>query len=1406
MVAMGVVLAAIAIGLCSTAGAIKPKLPLDLEISAGDAELALGKNIPVRLVLVPQEDIAQAEIEFVVELGDVQITGPRSLWIGSLPALEPQNAGTSVCLTGRSKSAVRAVVHALDGSGRCLFSVSKALLFAASGDEVASGSEGFIALQLDAAKRGEASGASTKAVYDLEANEIIAGGAASQIEVSGGDAKAGNITVNGTVLWTDSAGNTHPARCITVEIRDANAGGTSELVATVTTGTNGAFNTVVDNTDSDGSTGRDVFVRVCAAGTHGRVVRYGAETEVQRIDSATTNDVAEGATLTVNVTANNTDDNNRAFSVVDALYTITQYASWLGALPPQIDIRFPGDGSYYSESNGNITLVRDDWADWDIVHHEFGHYFMRKNGIDGTFGGNHALTQNMSETKGKETGTWFGWGEGFPTYFGTSGQMNQNASTLSIPNVGDSTYSDTIDSTLNYSLEANNPSMGTGEDNELSNQRILWDLYDARADGRDEVALGERTVFNLANGSKTKTLSAFWNALIAAKASMLDTVRYGQIFMEHRVAPEPQSPADGTVFAGGAAPPSFQWLPRGGGPTYRLNKFKVQFWDSDLTTKIFESPEVNASPWTPSAADWTTILAGDDLVKWVVTGCNSSAPETGWYVSGARTIGGVDIGFVIDDTGSMSEEISGVRSALSTFITSLRASGKTPSINLITFKDGVTSRVTSKDLDVVQGAVSALYASGGGDCPEASVQALNLARQNVKWGGRVLFATDADPHRGLNIAGAISMLRAKSIRVDVLLSGSCSEGYSKALWSADLEGSDSTAVTAGSCNHEPHDDGQRIPPDCDDCGDPIIPPESIVLPYGAIAVFSSMAAETGGAFNFIPDVNYWSGSGTTRYNNTANNLMMGAAFPTLPTVTQNKGNCGTTVNIEITGSSTNFNASSALTFVGGGVTVNDGYATSATTYVANISIAEDAEQGFRDVVITTDLGDGTTEEAVGTGAFEILGMLGGATVTSVLPTKGFLGQTLDVIVTGTGTHFDATSAVDFGAGITVNSWTATDATNGVANITIDTENGTLGYHSLTVSTGDEWADENVIGPFLVSSLELTKAVATVESITPNRGGRGRTLDVAIVGNNTNFEAGATAASFSGTGITVNSTTVTDATHATVNITIDSNAPVGIRDVTMNTGSEVAAKLDAFYVENAAPTANAGPDQTVDAGEGTVSVTLDGSGSQDPDGAVVVYEWSGTPDPADVVGPTVVLAPGEYTFTLVVVDDLGARSEADTVVITVTGGGPEPEPVTYTLTITVLGQGSTDPTAGTHTYPEGTVVQVTAMSKKPTMPSWTVPFSPEGTIVDVTAIPAWRYSFTEWQGDATGNAATITVTMDGDKNVTAVFTKKGLFSCFGGSIDVDPGATGANAILLGLICASLTLWPLLTRSRRRVEAQ
>lgn len=88
--------------------------------------------------------------------------------------------------------------------------------------------------------------------------------------------------------------------------------------------------------------------------------------------------------------------------------------------------------------------------------------------------------------------------------------------------------------------------------------------------------------------------------------------------------------------------------------------------------------------------------------------------------------------------------------------------------------------------------------------------------------------------------------------------------------------------------------------------------------------------------------------------------------------------------------------------------------------------------------------------------------------------------------------------------------------------------------------------------------------------------------------------------------------------------------------------------------NQLPLANAGSDQIVTDtdGNGSESVTLDGSASSDPDGSITSYSWSAA-DSVLAIGtsPIVDLPTGIHIITLVVTDNEGATA-TDTVTVTV----------------------------------------------------------------------------------------------------------------------------------------------------------
>ena len=133
-------------------------------------------------------------------------------------------------------------------------------------------------------------------------------------------------------------------------------------------------------------------------------------------------------------------------------------------------------------------------------------------------------------------------------------------------------------------------------------------------------------------------------------------------------------------------------------------------------------------------------------------------------------------------------------------------------------------------------------------------------------------------------------------------------------------------------------------------------------------------------------------------------------------------------------------------------------------------------------------------------------------------------------------------------------------------------------------------------------------------------------------------------------------------------------------------------------QNNAPSANAGPDQSLEVG---AQVTLNGGESSDPDGDAITYEWelSSTPSDSDAaLSDTTAQSPtftadviGDFVVQLVVSDGT-VSSEPDTVTVAVVAGNEPPvagagpdQSVNTGDTVTLDGSESLDPDEDLITY-------------------------------------------------------------------------------------------------------------------------
>jgi hypothetical protein len=267
-------------------------------------------------------------------------------------------------------------------------------------------------------------------------------------------------------------------------------------------------------------------------------------------------------------------------------------------------------------------------------------------------------------------------------------------------------------------------------------------------------------------------------------------------------------------------------------------------------------------------------------------------------------------------------------------------------------------------------------------------------------------------------------------------------------------------------------------------------------------------------------------------------------------------------DVNLTGLFTHFNSTgctlinpcSTASF-GSGITVGPVTATSPTQASVSVTIAPGATIGSRNVTVTTG-----TETASMTGGFSVLA--GIPAITTVAPTSGQAGTTLNVVINGQFTTFQAGfSTVSLGSGITVNfipnsSVTLTQLT---ANITI-AANATVGNRDVSVTT-------NGTTQTLSNGFAVTAGTPAITQISPNFGNPGQTnLTITLTGQYTNWTTastvtigtaadGITVVGAAGPGLPGPVVTAT-ATSITVKVNIAAGAPVGPAGVSVSTGESV----------------------------------------------------------------------------------------------------------------------------------------------------------------------------------------------------------------------------------------------------------
>ena len=235
-------------------------------------------------------------------------------------------------------------------------------------------------------------------------------------------------------------------------------------------------------------------------------------------------------------------------------------------------------------------------------------------------------------------------------------------------------------------------------------------------------------------------------------------------------------------------------------------------------------------------------------------------------------------------------------------------------------------------------------------------------------------------------------------------------------------------------------------------------------------------------------------------------------------------------------------------------------------------------------------------------------------------------------------------------------------------------------------------------------------------------------------------------SYSWTQIAGTAVTLTGADTAIPSFTApDTPATLAFKlTVTDDKGATASDRVN--VVVHLAPSANAGPDRTVLT---NASVSLDGTGSSDPDGTISSYSWTQTAGTSVTLAGSVTATPSftapstseTLTFELTVTDDRGATA-SDSIQVTVTqppvANAGNDQLVLAGSPVSLDGTGSSDPdgTIVSYSWTQTAGTSVILTGADTSMPSFTAPNTSETLTFELTV--------TDDKGATASDTVTVTV--------------------------------------------------------------
>ena len=447
----------------------------------------------------------------------------------------------------------------------------------------------------------------------------------------------------GTLLWQNDDPNepAHPLQYVKVGIYKKMAG-VNVRIATAYTNIWGYFSIEIP-------VNQDVFIGVFAGDDNVKVQSSVLDFIYKHIYEENLYDVSANSTTEVNLAPiDMSSDEGQALQISQAVLTARNYAkNMMGQMPDNVTLIYPstGSGCYYNSSRNQIHITKQNaispypysYASWDVIMHEYGHHIQHELNITNNIGSGHAINVNMAdhykdhhvnnnftmcnidcvlyedycnlqsirlgENKCKNTGDALAWAESWATIFGMVAQNVYGAYLTNINTVNDTSYESYQGFSYNMELVA----LNCGESCELSIMAILWDIFDATNDSKDNISLGHQAFWNTTTVEGTYTFSDFMKIFYEEYPEYIYDIAPNLTKYEMSTS---KPNASRTTSVNNTI--TISWFAQGGSTHYPNNKFSIIIYKNG--TEIFRKNNIVATAYTLTSSEWEQLLSNAEYV------------------------------------------------------------------------------------------------------------------------------------------------------------------------------------------------------------------------------------------------------------------------------------------------------------------------------------------------------------------------------------------------------------------------------------------------------------------------------------------------------------------------------------------------------------------------------------------------------------------------------------------------------------------------------------------------------------------------------------------------------------------------------------------------------------------------